>query len=79
MGKIGICITSQPNRKISDVSLIESIPVNKKIDARALYDNELLENSYLNNFNASIELLILQDEQLKTPKRAKRGNAVISY
>ena len=62
-----------------DVSFVESIPVHKKTEARALYDDELLENSYLNKFNPSIELLILQDEQLKTPKRAKWKCRYISY
>ena len=44
---------------MADVSLIEFIPANKKIEASALYDNVLLENNYLNKFNASDELLIL--------------------
>ena len=59
---------------MADVSLIELFPANKKIEASALYDNELLENSFLNEFNASDELLILHEEQLKTPK-ALDGNA----
>ena len=42
-----------------DVSLIEFIPANKKIEANVLYDDELLENSYLNKSNASDELLLL--------------------
>ena len=45
--------------KLADVSLIEFIPANKKIEANVLYDDELLENSYLNKFNASDELLLL--------------------
>lgn len=35
--------------KTADVSLIEFIPVNKKIEASALYDDELLGNSCLRN------------------------------
>ena len=40
---------------------------NKKIEASALYDDELSENSFLNKFNTSDELVILHEEQLKTP------------
>ena len=43
-------------RKMADVFLIEFIPANKKIEASTLYDDELLENSFLNKFNASDEL-----------------------
>ena len=60
--------------KMAGVSLIEFIPANKKIEASPLYDDELLENSFLNKFNASDELLILHEEQLKTPN-ALDGNA----
>ena len=38
---------------MADVSLTEFVPANKKIEASALYDDELLENSFLNKFNAS--------------------------
>ena len=31
---------------MADVSLNEFIPVNKKIEASTLYDDELLENSF---------------------------------
>ena len=50
---------------MADVSLIEFIPANKKIERSTLYDDELLESSFLNKFNASDELLILHEEQLK--------------
>ena len=33
-------------RKMADVSLTEFIPANKKIEASALYDDELLENIF---------------------------------
>ena len=62
---------------MADDSLIEFIPANKKIEASPLYDDELLENSFLNKFNASDELLILHEEQLKTPN-ALNGNAGMS-
>ena len=52
---------------MAEVSLIDFIPVNKKIETNLLYDYELLENSVLNKFIASDELLILPKEQLKTP------------
>ena len=48
-------------RKMADVSFIEFIPANKKIEASALYDDELLENSFLSKFNASDELSILHE------------------
>ena len=54
-------------RKMTDVSIMEFFPANKKIEASALYNDELLENSFLNKFNASDELLILHEEQFKTP------------
>ena len=54
---------------MADVSLIEFIRTNKKMDANALYNDELLENSFLNKFNTSDELVILLQEQSKTPKR----------
>ena len=44
---------------MADVSLIEFITGNKKIEASALYADKFLENSYLNKFNASDELLLL--------------------
>ena len=44
-----------------DVSLTEFIPANKKIEASAFYNDGLLENSYLNRFNASDKLLILHE------------------
>ena len=40
---------------MADVSLVEFIPANKKIEASALYNHELLENSFLNKLNASDE------------------------
>ena len=52
---------------MAGISLIKFIPANKKIKAGALYDDELLGNSFWNKFNVSDELLILHDEQLKTP------------
>ena len=63
--------------KMIDFSLIEFIPTNKKIEDSALYDDELLESNLLNKFNASDELLILHEEQLKTPN-ALDGNAGVS-
>ena len=62
---------------MADVSLIEFIPAKKKIEASALYNDELLENSFLNKFNASDELVIVHEEQLKTPN-ALDGNAGMS-
>ena len=62
---------------MADVSLIEFIPVNKKVEASALHDNGLLENSFLNKSNARDELLILHEEQLKTP-HALDGKASMS-
>ena len=67
-------------------SLIEFTPAIKKIEASALYDDGLLGNSYLNKFNASEELLILETitneqlvlEQLKTPNTL-HGNAGMSF
>ena len=50
---------------MTDVSLIEFIPANKKIEDGVLYDDDLLENSILNKFNGSDELLMLHQEQLK--------------
>ena len=47
------------------------------MDANALYNDELLENSFLNKFNASDELVILLQEQSKTPN-ALDGNAGMS-
>ena len=64
--------------KMADVSFTEFIPAIKKIEASALYDDELLENSFLNKFNASDELLILLEEQLKTPN-AIDGKAGMSF
>ena len=65
---------------MADVSLIEFIPANKKVEASALHDNGLLENSFLNKFNASDELLILHEEQLKTPNAldGKAGMSLIT-
>ena len=63
--------------KMADVFLIEFIPAKKKIEANALYNDELLENSFLNKFNASDELVTLHEEQLKTPN-ALDGNAGMS-
>ena len=67
-------------RKMADVSLIEFIPANKKIERSTLYDDELLESSFLNKFNASDELLILHEEQLKTPNvlDGKAGMSLIT-
>ena len=64
---------------MADISLIEFIPANKKVEAGDLHNNGLLETSFLNNFNASDELLILHDEQLKTPNAldGKAGMSVI--
>ena len=62
--------------KMADVSLIEFIPVNKKIEASALYDDELLGNICLSKFNAGNELLILEEEQLKTPNASDRNAGV---
>ena len=59
---------------MADVFLIQFIPANKKIEASALYNDELLENSFLDKFNASDELVIIHKEQLKTPN-ALDGNA----
>ena len=42
-------------RKMADVSLIEFIPANSKIEANTLHD-KLLENSFLNKFNAIINI-----------------------
>ena len=68
---------SKRSGKMTDVSLVEFIPANKKIEASFLHDDELLGNSFLNKFNASDELLILHEEQLKTPN-ALDGNAGMS-
>ena len=62
---------------MADVSLIEFIRTNKKMDGNALYNDELLENIFLNKFNASDELVILLQEQSKTPN-ALDGNAGMS-
>ena len=62
---------------MADVSLIEFILANKKIEDSALYDNKLLENNLLIKFNASDELLIFHEEQLKT-LNALDGNASMS-
>ena len=59
---------------MTGVSLIEFIPANKKIEGNAIYDDDLVESSYLNKFNASDELLILHGKLLKTPN-ASDGNA----
>ena len=56
---------------------IEIIPANKKIEASTLYDDELLEKSYLNKFIASNELLILHEEQLKTIDLYDLGHSLI--
>ena len=66
--------------KMADVSLIEFIPANKKVEVSALHDNGLLQNSFLNKFNASDELLILHEELLKTPKAldGKAGMSLIT-
>ena len=66
-------------RKMADVSLIEFIPADKKIEASALYDDELLENSFLNKFNASDELLILHEEQLKTLNSFRWKSRYVTY
>ena len=58
---------------MTGVSLIEFILANKKI-GNTIQDDDLLENSYLNKFNASDELSILHGKQLKTPN-ASDGNA----
>ena len=52
---------------MTDVSLIEFLSANKKTEASALYDDELLEKCFLNKFDTSDELLIVHKEQLKTP------------
>ena len=62
---------------MAGVSLIEFIPTNKKIEASALYDDEVLGNCFFKKFNASDELLILHEEQLKTTN-ALDGNAGMS-
>ena len=64
---------------MADVSLIEFIPADKKIEASALYDDELLENSFLNKFNASDELLILHEEQLKTLNAFRWKSRYVTY
>ena len=56
---------------------IEIIPANKKKEASTLYDNELLEKSYLNKFIASNGLLILHEEQLKTIDLYDLGHSLI--
>ena len=63
---------------MADVSLIESIPANKKIEANTLFDEKLLENSFLNKFNPSDELLIFREEQLKMAHALDR-NACMSH
>ena len=65
---------------MADVSFIEFIPANKKVEASASHDHGLLENSFLNKFNASDELLILHEEQLKTPNAldGKAGMSLIT-
>ena len=65
---------------MADVSRIEFIPANKKVEASTLHDNGFLENSFLNKFNASDELLILHEEQLKTPNAldGKAGMSLIT-
>ena len=64
---------------MANFSLIEFIPANKKIEASALYDDELLENSFL-KFNASDELSIIHEKQLKTPNAldGKAGMSLIT-
>ena len=65
---------------MADVSLIEFIPANKEVEASVLHDDGLLENSFLNKFNASDELLILHEEQLRTPNilDGKAGMSLIT-
>ena len=65
---------------MTDVSFIEFIPANKKVEASASHDDGLLENSFLNKFNASDELLILHEEQLRTPNilDGKAGMSLIT-
>ena len=65
---------------MADVSFIESIPANKKVEASASHDDGLLENSFLNKFNTSDELLILQEEELRTPNilDGKAGMSLIT-
>ena len=62
---------------MADVTLNEFIPANKKIEASTSNHAELLENTYLNKCNASDELLILHEKQLKTPNISD-GNAGVS-
>ena len=66
--------------KMADVSLIEFIPANQKVEASALHDDGLLQNSFLNKFHASDELLILHEELLKTPNAldGKAGMSLIT-
>ena len=47
---------------MADFPVTEFIPVNKKEEATALHNDGLLENSFLNKFNAGDELLILHEE-----------------
>ena len=42
---------------MADVSLIEFIRTNKKMDANALYNDELLENSFLNKLINKLKLI----------------------
>ena len=65
---------------MADFPVTEFIPVNKKEEARALHNDGLLENSFLNKFNAGDELLILHEEQLKTPNTldGKAGMSLIN-
>ena len=57
---------------MADVSLIAFIPANKKIEVSALYDNELLENSFLNEFNASDDLMLVINTSRGTIENTKR-------
>ena len=65
---------------MADVSFIESIPANKKVEASASHDDGLLENSFLNKCNTSDELLIFQEEELRTPNilDGKAGMSLIT-
>ena len=59
---------------------LEFIPANKKVEASASHDDGLLENSFLNKCNTSDELLIFQEEELRTPNilDGKAGMSLIT-
>ena len=65
---------------MADVSFIEFIPANKKVEASASHDDGLLENCFLNKCNTSDELLIFQEEELRTPNilDGKAGMSLIT-